>query len=135
VGARPVEQAPVDLVPNDPQDDVDPTVLGDLTARLGERAAPFLVGLVDTFQAESALRLAELDAAAANEDVVAAAAVAHTLKSSSAAVGALRLSKLCTELEHDLRQGQMRDLKADAAQVRDLNERAGQALVRLFGAS
>ena len=133
---RTVRSAPPSVAPKEPAgtdiQDVDPDVLGQLTARLGDRAAPFLVGLVDTFQTETQLRLAELDAAAANGDDLAAAAVVHTMKSSSAAVGALGLSELCRQIEADLRSGQERDLTADATRVRDLTERAGQALVRLF---
>jgi HPt (histidine-containing phosphotransfer) domain-containing protein len=113
-------------------DSVDPTVLGELTARLGDRAPAFLAGLVETFQAESAQRLGELDAAAAAGNATAAARVAHTMKSSSAVVGARALAALCTQIELDLRQGLVRDLAADAAAVRALSDRAGADLARHF---
>jgi HPt (histidine-containing phosphotransfer) domain-containing protein len=47
-------------------------------------------------------QLAEIDAARNAQDRLLRAA--HTLKSSSAAVGALDFSRLCAEVEHQLRQ-------------------------------
>ena len=124
-GARPAENTPGDPAPIELQDYVDPTVLGQLTARLGDSAAPFLVGLIDTFQTESDHRLADLDAAAANDDAVAVAPVAHTMKSSSAPVGALRFSEFCTQLEQDLRQAPTTNTTPSVAPLRDPSTRAG----------
>jgi signal transduction histidine kinase/CheY-like chemotaxis protein len=115
-------------------DEVDPSVLRGLTARLGDRAPGFLADLIVTFRVESDQRLGELDAAAAAGDTDVAASVAHTLKSSGAAVGAMALAALCTQIELDLRQGHPRDLAADAAAARALNERAAAELARHFGA-
>ena len=52
--------------------------------------------------------------------------VAHTLKSSSASVGALQLSKACAEVERRLHQGTPGDLQAD---VERLLAVGGSALV------
>lgn len=56
---------------------------------------------------ESSLRrlLGELLAARARDDTAALGHVAHTLKSSSASVGALQLSALCADIELRLRDG------------------------------
>jgi two-component system, sensor histidine kinase and response regulator len=41
--------------------------------------------------------------------------VAHTLKSSSASLGAVRLSSLCAKVELDMRNGQLATIAADVA--------------------
>jgi HPt (histidine-containing phosphotransfer) domain-containing protein len=41
--------------------------------------------------------------------------IAHTLKSSSASLGAMRLSGLCAKIELDLRSGQLNAIADDAA--------------------
>ena len=43
--------------------------------------------------------------------------VAHTLKASSAAVGALGLARFCTELERGLREGSITDLPSQAQRL------------------
>lgn len=43
--------------------------------------------------------------------------VAHTLKASSAAVGALGLAQRCSELERGLREGRVTDLEQQAQQL------------------
>lgn len=59
----------------------------------------------------SARRLsAELEAAAASGDRTAVGHVAHTLKSSSASIGATRVSRLCAEIEAEVRDGAAVDL-------------------------
>lgn len=59
-----------------------------------------------------------LDAAAA-ADRVAVGHVAHTLKSSSASIGAMRVSRLCAALEADVRDGVAVDLPARARELAD----------------
>lgn len=55
--------------------------------------------LVDLFVTDTPPRLSELDTAFNAGDADTVASVAHSLKSSSANLGALRLSDLCRELE------------------------------------
>ena len=71
---------------------VDPAVLVALAERLGDRADGIRQELVRTCDDETTGRLAELDAALAADDRDGVSRVAHTLKSSSAALGALPLS-------------------------------------------
>ena len=52
------------------------------------------------------------------------ASVAHTLKSSSASVGALALSQACAEIERRLREGQAGDLGADVERLLSEGESA-----------
>ena len=56
----------------------------------------------------------------------------HTLKSSSANVGAMCLSKLCREIETHVRAGQLDRAKIDAASLREAHDAATQALQRQF---
>jgi HPt (histidine-containing phosphotransfer) domain-containing protein len=59
--------------------------------------------------------LAELQEAAQVNDMSALGRVAHTLRSSSASVGALRLAGLCAGLEHAIRQGSGVDVSASCS--------------------
>ena len=54
----------------------------------------------------------QLDAARAGADWQAVRHVAHTLKSSSASIGAIKLSQLCADIEAMVRQSQVEDLSA-----------------------
>ncbi len=65
----------------------------------------FVADLVSTFLAEGADHLAQLEAAAANGDVAASVRPAHSLKSSSAALGAARMSHISREIEMAGREG------------------------------
>lgn len=91
---------------------VDPSVLGALAARLGERATGFLAALLDTWQQESRQRLAELDAAVADGKAAGVGRVAHSMRGSSAAMGAVRLSEACGQVELAVRTGETPDLAA-----------------------
>jgi HPt (histidine-containing phosphotransfer) domain-containing protein len=68
--------------------DLDPTGENQLMARV-----------VTAFEASLTRLIPQLVQAQAAQDCVVIRHVAHTLKSSSASVGALHLSKLCSELE------------------------------------
>jgi signal transduction histidine kinase/DNA-binding response OmpR family regulator/HPt (histidine-containing phosphotransfer) domain-containing protein len=68
---------------------------------------PFLARLDDTFLRTSAPLVDALRQALAQGDGAALRQAAHSLKSSSAQVGARAFSALCAELEHHAREGQM----------------------------
>lgn len=68
----------------------------------------------------SVRRLApQLLEAAAASDRAAVGHVAHTLKSSSASIGAMRVSRLCAALEADVRDGRPVDLPVRARELAD----------------
>jgi signal transduction histidine kinase/CheY-like chemotaxis protein len=98
---------------------VDPTVLNTLTDRLGERGPGFRVTLIQTWRDEAEVRLQDLDAAAEAGDSEGVARIAHTLKSGSAALGALPLSRLCDEIENRLRAGGTHNLLHDASGIHE----------------
>ncbi|WP_127479491.1 hybrid sensor histidine kinase/response regulator [Nocardioides pantholopis] len=96
---------------------VDPTVLDVLIGHLGARGPQFAETLVTAWHADAENQLATLAAAAADGDRTTVAAVAHSMKSASAAVGAVRLSAVCADLEHDLAAGAEVGLVAAADRV------------------
>lgn len=71
-----------------------------------------------------------LQAEAPDADVV--AGLAHTLKSSSASVGALALSRACADLEARLRGGQATDLRHDIDRIVALTEAAQRAAAAIL---
>ena len=85
------------------------------------------------FEASIARLMPQLDAAGAGEDWQTVRQVAHTLKSSSASIGALALSQLCAEVESRVRQSQLdalaQPLDALAAEIARV-QRALRALTR-----
>jgi len=83
----------------------DPAVLRRL-ADLGQ-GDDFVPRVVEKYLSSSAGLLAALRDAVAASDPKAVAAAAHTLKSSSAQIGAVRLSALCKELEALGRSGSL----------------------------
>ena len=66
--------------------------------------------VLTTYRSSMARLLAQLAQARAQPDPATQRLVAHTLKSSSASVGALWLSQLCGDAEKALREGRLDDL-------------------------
>lgn len=87
-------------------------VLGALAARLGDRAPGFLVTLLETWEQETTSRLEELGRAVSDGKVPGVARVAHSMRGSSAAMGAIRLSEACGQVEVAARSGEPLDLGA-----------------------
>ncbi len=87
---------------------LDQAVLGELRDSVGGDEA-FVRELASTFVAESGSHLEALAAAAAAGDAAAIVRPAHSLKSSGAALGAMRLSAMCRDIEHAGRDGRAAD--------------------------
>ena len=68
--------------------------------------------VLTTYRSSMARLLAQLAQARAQPDPASQRLVAHTLKSSSASVGALLLSQLCGDAERALREGRLDDVPA-----------------------
>ena len=93
----------------------------------GDKAG--LVARVLTTYAQSLQRLLEqLRVARQDADAQGQRHVVHTLKSSSASVGALKLSALCADLEHRLREGLTLGLEGPLDDLRAEGERVLAAL-------
>lgn len=97
---------------------LDEGVITQLRAATGDDEA-FIVELVETFVSEGATNLEGVLAAAAAGDAAAIVRPAHSLKSSSASLGAMRLSGICRGIEEAGRQSRTDTLQADANLARE----------------
>ena len=86
-------------LPPAPGASVDPTALRRLAATRRGGGSELVARVVDTYLDSSQKLLSAMRDATAAGDPAGFAAAAHTLKSSSAQVGAMGLSSLCKELE------------------------------------
>jgi HPt (histidine-containing phosphotransfer) domain-containing protein len=85
---------------------LDRAVVAELRESVGGDDA-FVRELVDAYLAESPGYLDAMAQAEATGDAAAVVRPAHTLKSSSAAVGAMRLSEICKQVEYAGREGRL----------------------------
>ena len=88
-----------------PQPIFDQTALATLLELIGGDTAG-LVGLIDSFLAETPSMMAEMNNAAASGESATLRRAAHTMKSSARDFGALALSDLCRRLEEQCRSGE-----------------------------
>ena len=84
---------------------LDSDALGRLRELDPSGTSKLLERVVTAFNGSSARLMAQLQGARAGPDMPAIRHVAHTLKSSSASVGAVKLSRLCAEMEAMAREG------------------------------
>ena len=83
---------------------LDEAILAELSASVqGDRA--FVVELINAYLADGGAQVDDIEAAIAADDAAALVRPAHTLKSSSATVGAQRLAAASRELEVAGRSG------------------------------
>jgi HPt (histidine-containing phosphotransfer) domain-containing protein len=87
-------------------DILDENALKQLRAMLGKRATEMLPGLVQTYINDSRELINSARSALGSQDAEGLRRAAHTLKSTSANFGALRVSTLCRELEAASKDGQ-----------------------------
>ena len=92
---------------------LDQAVVNELRDSVGGDAA-FVIELVDAYLAESPGYFDALKTAAAAGDAAAVVRPAHTLKSSSSAVGAMRLAALSKQVEFAAREGRVDQAGIDA---------------------
>ena len=73
--------------------------------------------VLGAFETSLARMLGQLQAQLPQPQATLVSAVAHTLKSSAASVGALRLSRTCAEVESLIRAGQLATLDRDIGRL------------------
>jgi len=95
---------------------LDHSVLDELRVSIGGDEE-FVRDLVGTYLAEEPTNLDQIMAAAHSGDAEAIVRPAHTLKSSSAAIGAARLSAISRQIEFAGREGRTDELAALADQA------------------
>ena len=98
---------------------LDHGVLAELRAATGDDEA-FIVELIETYVVEGEANMAGLLDAAAAQDCVAIVRPAHTMKSTSASVGAMRLSMVCRSIEEAGRASRAETLREDADLAREV---------------
>ena len=102
---------------------LDETVLDELRATTGDDAA-FVRELVETYLADVPDQLSGITDAVGANDAAALVRPAHTLKSSSATVGAMRLAAVARELEMAGRSGALDGSAAAGAETANAEWRA-----------
>ncbi|HJT98702.1 MAG TPA: ATP-binding protein, partial [Rhodanobacteraceae bacterium] len=107
---------------------LDAVVIGDLLDTMGGEFGD----LVRVYLEDAPQRLRELETAAETGDATAQVAPAHTLKSSSANIGATALSDLARGIEHAARAGIATVPAEIAAGIRPEYERVAEELARLI---
>jgi HPt (histidine-containing phosphotransfer) domain-containing protein len=85
----------------------------------GEEGRKFLSGMIGKFLGSSRAHVANLKEAAARKDADMVREIAHTLKTSSAWLGALRLSRLCHALEKREGPAARENILADAEVIEE----------------
>jgi hypothetical protein len=115
--------------PTDP--DADGRLTPGATVQLDEAALDALRALdpdgrqqvlrrvLQTYDSSARRLLGALSDACAQADWAAAERIVHTLKSSSASVGALDFARRCAALEHGLRAGDRSRMAGELASLRD----------------
>ena len=84
---------------------MDPAALASFAKELGSSAAEIVAEIIETFLHDTPELIAGMRAAVAADDALVLDRAAHTLKSSSATVGAMRLSTHCRAVEEGARAG------------------------------
>jgi HPt (histidine-containing phosphotransfer) domain-containing protein len=96
-----------------------------------EYGQEFLLELIDVYLEDTPARLASLQQAVATGDTAELIRQAHTLKSSSANVGAMELSVLAKALELAGRNGETTNLTAQSKRVAEVFHQVRQVLAAL----
>jgi HPt (histidine-containing phosphotransfer) domain-containing protein len=115
-----------------PEQPIDASAFAELLENVGGDRE-FLAELVGTYVSDSPRLFAELRAAIAAGDAEVARRSAHSLKSTSASMGALALSRLCREIEMAAAAGSLAELEASVEPAEAEYGRAAAELRRLAG--
>jgi HPt (histidine-containing phosphotransfer) domain-containing protein len=118
-----------------PQAEVlDRQVLDELSRMLGSGKPDMLASLINLYLAESPKLVGELKRVAGAGDAGEIARVAHSLKSCSANVGAMALSRYCAELQAAAKRGDTAEARRMVAQVESEHASVQAALTAEFEA-
>ena len=116
---------------SDGEGPLDAAVLADLFS-LQEPGQPDVIGgMIDSYLRTTPARLATLTKAATAGDTQTLAWTAHSLKGSSGIFGALRLAKMCEQLETQSKSNTIEGAQALIARLHEEYERVAAALNEL----
>jgi two-component system sensor histidine kinase/response regulator len=116
--AAPQEQPPA----------IDPEAFAALMELVEGEDAAFVLNLIESFLQDTRDHLTTLEQAIANDDATALEHAAHTLKSTSAAVGALGMAAQCNALQQLGQEGTTRQATPVLAHLRQEFDRVRHAL-------
>ena len=103
---------------------LDPVALGRLRELDPDSRHGVLQRVLTAFETSLSRMLVQLAAEREGGNAAVVSSVAHTLKSSSASVGALDLARTCAEVEHRLRTGEPGSLAGDIERLTQAGEGA-----------
>lgn len=109
---------------------INPAQLQQSLTAMGENAAESLRLLLEIYEADAPNLLADIRQAIADGDFDGLRFAAHSLKSSSATLGASRLATLCQQLEYQARAQSDRGLMPLYAQIETTYRQTITALQR-----
>ena len=111
----------------------DPIAIDRLRKVAGDQGATFIAEMARLFLEETTRVLTELQAGSEREDWKAVSRFAHSVKSSAATLGLMRLSAACKALEADTRNAtSSSETAGHVAAVMDEFKQATPTLQRLF---
>lgn len=111
---------------------LDPQALARLRELDPDGRQGVLGRVLTAFDTSLARMIAQLEAETDGGSPEVVAGIAHTLKSSSASVGALALSQACADIEHRLRNGQTADLRHDIDRLIVLSQAAQRSVAAIL---
>ena len=109
---------------------IDKSALQQIADLDPEQNGELLSGIIDSYIDNAKSLIRDLGEAITGDDVEGATRAAHSLKSSSANVGAMKLSSLCAEMEHSGRKQDMQSILASIDSVKAEFDIAIAALTR-----
>ncbi|MBL8328443.1 MAG: Hpt domain-containing protein [Rubrivivax sp.] len=111
---------------------LDPVALEQLRLLDPTGAANIVVRVLETYQRSLTRSMQEAQAARAAGDHSTLGRLTHTLRSSSASVGALQFSALCKEIEALVREGRTGELESRLDALQDESVRVQAALAAML---
>jgi signal transduction histidine kinase/CheY-like chemotaxis protein/HPt (histidine-containing phosphotransfer) domain-containing protein len=124
----PSAAGPATAMSTPPPDTLDAATLTDLEDIMGDEIAT----LVDTYLRDGAMRMRNLHAAAERGDVAEVGKLTHSLKSSSANLGAVPLATRARQVEEAARLGKLADPVGSVAALATLYAHAADALKQRY---
>ncbi|MFP4123667.1 PAS domain S-box protein [Coleofasciculus sp.] len=109
---------------------LDPQVLQTFHEMMGESATQMLSQLIDIYLEDTPAMLETLKISLQENNLVSLQRTAHTLKSSSAALGAIKFSQLCQDLENLSKSQLMTGVYELVAQIESEYQRVKQEVIR-----
>jgi histidine phosphotransfer protein HptB len=119
---------PQPVFPDEPPEPLDPQALARLRDLDPDGRMGVLQRVLEAFDNSLARMITQLESQREQGDPTVVGSIAHTLKSSSASVGAMPLARLCAEIELQLRGGAPTNLSHDVDRLVQAAARAQRSV-------